>query len=928
MRFKLLDKIAPQNRILYAAEEIAIEVIKREEEFRVKTDQDLRNYTDYFIDYLAQNKSMDDILVEVLCVIREAFYRTHKMLAFRCQLIGAIVVHLGDFAEMMTGEGKTLTLVLAAYINSLYKKGVHIVTVNEYLVERDAEFAEAVLSNLGISCGYIKASMSQYEKKINYAKDITYVSNTELGFDYLRDNLVKSYEDKVQRPLFFAIIDEADSVLIDEARTPLIIAGQPNNDTSDYVRVDRFVKSLDPDDYIIDLEAHAINLSESGAVKAQKYFGADNIYDIQFSDIVHKIINALRANYIFSNGVEYIVRPNRQKNNEPEIVLVDAFTGRIMEGRSYSAGLQQAIQAKEMVEIEPENVTIATITYQSFFRLYKKLAGVSGTAATEAEEILNFYNMVVVQIPTNKPMIRYDYPDYIFDTKKIKWKYVVAEIKKRHKTGQPILVGTSSVEDSEVLHLLLSRLGIRHTVLNAKNHAIEADIIKNAGQKGAITIATNMAGRGTDIKLGEGVRELGGLFVIGTERSESRRVDNQLRGRSGRQGDPGESRFFISLQDSLFKRFAIDFQEKADNKISEDVIDTKFFSKLLNMTQAKIEGLNYDIRKSIIDFDYVLSSQRELFYKQRDIILQSENLLPILSRMGIYVVDQIISNNLDEVNTDIVNLEKVIEEFNREIYYSSYLNINEFANSSVNVVKPLLITKFSEYITNLANEMILPIFNSKVKETILSKMDERWSWFLEKVAKTREGVNLRAYEQKSPLNIFVSDVDMYFKSMISQIAYLTIIDVAKPEIPTNNSLTNEALNEFIIQKVQNSEIQNNIDQNLDKLENNIESNLVEETNIIPEQLLVRNDLTSNEFNAIEAVESTVMNESESLFVNNEQNNSELIDDNNDAWILGNENIWKQYIFDDQSKKFIERLSKADLGKFTSWNDKFIDIKLK
>lgn len=785
MRYKILDKILPQNRILYSAEKVADEVLSLEKEYSQYSLEELKNQTNKYIEFLANGGIIDEVLHILFAIIRETIFKITGLKAYKCQIIGAVIVHYGDFSEMMTGEGKTLTLVLAAFVNALYKKGVHIVTVNEYLVERDATFANDILRHLGLTCGYVVASMDEHQKRINYNYDITYVSNSELGFDYLRDNMVKNIEDKVQRGLFFAIVDEADSILIDEARTPLIIAGQPNEDVTNYIRVDKFIKTLNEEDYIIDLESHVASLSEFGVEKAQKEFKIENIYDVEFSDLIHKITNSLRANFIMNNGVEYIVR-NNPNTHQPEIALIDAFTGRILEGRTYNAGLHQAIQAKEMVSIDPENITVATITYQSLFRLYKKLSGVSGTAYTESEELLNIYNMVVVPVPTNKPIIRIDQPDYIFETKKIKWKYVVAEIKKRHKTGQPILIGTASVEDSEILHLLLTRIGIKHTVLNAKNHAQEAEIIKNAGQIGNITIATYMAGRGTDIKLGEGVRELGGLYVIGTERNESRRIDNQLRGRSGRQGDPGESRFFISLQDNLFKRFAGDRFNKANDKISEDVIDTRFFSRLLDNTQKRIEGLNYDSRKSLIDYDYVLSSQRELFYKQRDNVLIIKNLKHIILRMYIYIINSIIKNNLDEINKDIVNIINLVDEFNNNIFFETFLTVSDIKEIKVSYLFKYLYIKCEEFLNKREEEITEPFFNDLARKVILNSMDQEWAKHLEKVFKTRESVNLRAYEQRSPLNIYVNDVDIFFKELIYNVAFQSIVGINKKEINNND----------------------------------------------------------------------------------------------------------------------------------------------
>lgn len=788
MRFNFLDKVTPANRILDRASKIADKVLAKEEEYKLLSFADLRAKTASFVSQLANGEvTLDDILVDALATIREAFTQVYGMRAYKVQIIGAIIVYFGDFAEMMTGEGKTLTLVLASYVGSLVKKGVHIVSVNEYLVQRDAEFSNGVLSKLGLTVGYIKAAMNAEEKRANYNCDVTYCSNSELGFDYLRDNMVKKYEDKVQRGLHFAIVDEADSILIDEARTPLIISGSPNSDTTDYIQVDRFVKTLNPNDYLIDNESNSITLSDEGAMKAEKYFNVENIYDLEFSDKVHKISNALRANYLFSNGNEYIVK--KDSKGKDVIALVDHFTGRIMEGRSYSAGLQQAIQAKEMVEIEPENLTVATITYQSLFRQYVRLSGVSGTAFTESEELLNIYNMVVVRIPTNKPVIRIDQPDYVFSDKKTKWKYVIAEVIKRHKTGQPILIGTAAVEDSEILHLLLMRIGIPHQVLNAKNHAQEAEIIKHAGEVNQVTIATYMAGRGTDIKLGPGVVELGGLYVIGTERNESRRVDNQLRGRAGRQGDPGESRFFISLQDTLFKRFATDKFQKANDKMTDEFIDLKFFSRLLDNTQKKVEGLNYDTRKNLIDYDHVLSSQRELIYKQRDKILLSKNLLPLLKKMSTYVITEILNRNRDEINRDTINVANVVEEFNSTVFHEELLNFDELQYLKINALSEKIQTYLNDWLDKQANEISLEHFNVFIRNVLISNIDEAWTQHLDAITKLREGVNLRAYEQKSPLNIYVEDADKLFNELKRKIAIRSIKAIAMFGSTTNTNNT-------------------------------------------------------------------------------------------------------------------------------------------
>ena len=776
MRFNFAEKINPSYRILKKAESIADYVLTREEEFKKYSIEELKQKTQEFIEGLSQNKySLDSILVDALCVIREAFYKTYNMLAYKVQLIGAIVVYFGDFAEMMTGEGKTLTLVLASYVAALSKKGVHIVSVNEYLVERDAQFSAGVLNQLGLTVGYIKAAMNANEKRTNYNCDVTYCSNSELGFDYLRDNMVMNYEDKVQRDLHFAIVDEADSILIDEARTPLIISGQPASDVMDYINVDTFVKTLTPSDYIIDHESYSITLNDLGAEKAEKFFNTDNIYDLENSDIVHKILNALKANYIFSNGKEYIVRANSK--GEEEIVLVDQFTGRIMEGRSYSAGLQQALQAKEYLSIQPENLTVATITYQSLFRLYANLSGVSGTAATESEELLNIYNMVVVRIPTNKPIQRIDQSDYIFGDKKTKWKFIVAEIIKRHKKGQPILIGTAAVEESEILHLLLDRVSIPHQLLNAKNHAQEAEIIKHAGEKGQVTIATYMAGRGTDIKIDDEVRKLGGLYVIGTERNESRRVDNQLRGRAGRQGDPGESRFFISLQDSLFKRFAGDKYEKASEKMEDSYMDLKFFSSLLNNTQKRVEALNFDTRKNLIEYDSVLSSQRELIYKQRDKVLLSNDLSGLIKKMSITLIRSIMDNHRNEINTDLFNLNELVKAINEFLFDEPLLTVEEIKNLDEQGILKVISNLLNDFIDKKIGELTIDLFNSFAKRVLLVNIDQAWTKHLESINKIRESVNLRAYEQKSPLNIYIDEVDKMFEDLKEMVAIKSVNEV-------------------------------------------------------------------------------------------------------------------------------------------------------
>lgn len=776
-------QISPSVRVLDRASEIADLVLQKETKYSKKSNKELKNLSYRIMDEIANGIPLDNFLVDGLAICREVIYRVHKLKAYRVQIIGAIVAHFGDFAEMKTGEGKTLTLLLVSYVNALAKKGVHIVTVNEYLVKRDMEFSSTALNSLGVTVGYITSDMKPTQKREMYACDITYISNSELGFDYLRDNMVHDASDKMQRGLNFAIVDEADSILVDEARTPLIIAGNPEEGEYLYKEVDIFVKSLEPNDYVIDLESHAINLNDNGITKAEAFFRIDNLYDIENSSIVHKMMNALRANYIMEIGKEYIVRYNAEKRYN-EIALVDSFTGRIMEGRMYSAGLHQAIQSKENAHIDPENITLATITYQSFFRLYKKLAGMSGTAITEKQEFLDIYNMVVVEIPTNKKLIREDQPDFVFGTKQLKWKYVVADIKRRHDLGQPILVGTVSVEDSELLHRLLEHLKIPHNVLNAKNNSIEAQIIQSAGTKGAVTIATNMAGRGTDIKLGPGVIELGGLFVLGTERNESRRIDNQLRGRSGRQGDIGESRFFISLQDSLFKRFASDRFEKAQFKMGEEVIDLKFFSRLLDKTQRRVENMNYDIRKNLIDYDYVLSEQRELMYKQRNSVLFDKNLLHIVRKMIPRVVDVLILINRNEQNVDMVHVENLLKDIEKKLSIKLDLDVNKLNQLHNSQIFRVLCAEINRILTAKFNEGDKDQNNKMWCSIIINCMDTNWTKFLDRIQKLRDGVSLRSYEQRSPLNIYVEDSDRLFYNITINIAEEVIKNIIEFDTQT------------------------------------------------------------------------------------------------------------------------------------------------
>ena len=624
---KMLD---PSVKVLKRADKLADEVIALEPHMQQLTDEQLQNKTLEFKERIEKGETLDDLLVEAFAVVREASTRVLGMKPYKVQIIGGIALHGGNIAEMRTGEGKTLTSTMPAYLNALEGKGVHIITVNEYLASRDAREMGELYRWLGLTVGLNLAGMPSEEKKKQYACDITYSTNNELGFDYLRDHMVLYAKQMVQRKLNYAIVDEVDSILIDEARTPLIISGGQKRTANLYAHADRFVKTLkDEEDYNIDIKTKNIQLNEGGIEKAERAFRIDNLYDIKHAVLLHHINNALKANYIMARDVDYVIQ-------DDEVVIVDQFTGRLMKGRAYSEGLHQAIQAKEGVSIKQETSTLATITFQNLFRLYNKLSGMTGTAKTEEEEFRNIYNMMVVEIPTNRPIARIDAPDLVYKDMNAKFNAVVNEVIECHKKGQPVLLGTVAVETSEYISQLLKRKGIPHNVLNAKNHEREAEIIMDAGNKGAVTIATNMAGRGTDIKLTDEVKALGGLAVIGTERHESRRIDNQLRGRSGRQGDPGYTRFYLSFQDELMRRFGSDRMHVMVDKLGMDEnepIESKMVTKAVESAQKRVEGNNYDMRKNLLEYDDVIRRQREVIYGQRQDILETEDLTDIIFGM-------------------------------------------------------------------------------------------------------------------------------------------------------------------------------------------------------------------------------------------------------------------------------------------------------
>lgn len=651
-----------RKKELNKLEKMADKVLALEPGISKLSDDELKNKTVEFRGRLENGETTEDILYEAFAVAREAAYRVINEKPYKVQIMGSLAMNLGDIAEMKTGEGKTLTATMAVYLNALEGKGVHVITVNEYLAGRDAAWMGEIYRFLGLTVGVNKRELSPREKREAYNCDITYTTNSELGFDYLRDNMVTDVKDRVMRGLHMAIIDEVDSVLIDESRTPLIISGGKKQTANLYIGADRFVKTLTaPEyetdkhthektlvsgDYDIDEKTRQVMLSEEGVKKAEKFFNIDNLYDIEHTQLVHHINQALRANYIMMKGVEYVV------NDEQEIVIVDQFTGRMMPGRAYSDGLHQAIEAKEGVPIKEETSTLATITYQNFFRLYEKLAGMTGTAKTEEEEFLSTYNMKVIVIPTNKPVVRDDMPDEIYARKEDKYRALVNRVKELHEKGQPVLVGTIAVETSELISKMLKKEKIPHEVLNAKNHAREAEIVAKAGQVGSVTIATNMAGRGTDIKLSPASRELGGLAVLGSERHESRRIDNQLRGRSGRQGDPGFSKFYVSLEDSLMVRFGGDKLQGLFDKMGDEQIESKTVTKSITMAQKRVEGFNFDSRKQLLDYDDVLRRQREIIYAQRNKILESESVHDMVKVIFEKVIDQTLQANLSDSKKD------------------------------------------------------------------------------------------------------------------------------------------------------------------------------------------------------------------------------------------------------------------------------------
>lgn len=750
-----------EARLLKKYEAKAQEVDALKDKMAALNDGELQDKTVEFRARLKKGETLDDLLPEAFAVIREAAKRVIGEFPYMVQIIGSIVMHNGDIAEMKTGEGKTLTSIMCTYLNALSGEGVHVVTVNEYLASRDARWMGQIFEFLGLSVGVNARELTPDQKRAAYACDITYTTNAELGFDYLRDNMVTRVQDRVLRGLHFAMVDEVDSILVDESRTPLIISGGKRQTANLYKQADIFAKALGPDDYTIDAQSKAIQLTDSGVDRAEKMFSIKNLYDIQHTQLVHHIQQALKANYIMGKDVEYVVQDN-------EIVIVDQFTGRIMKGRAYSDGLHQAIEAKEGVTIKEETSTLATITYQNFFRLYDKLAGMTGTAKTEEEEFLDTYNMRVISIPTNRPVQRIDYPDAIFANQKLKFNALVKEVIACHEKGQPVLVGTISVEVSEQLSEMLREIGIKHEVLNAKNHAREAEIIALAGRKGAVTIATNMAGRGTDIKINDEVRALGGLAVLGSERHESRRIDNQLRGRSGRQGDPGYSRFYVSLRDELMVRFGGEKLEGLFDKLGDEQIESPMVTKAITSAQKRVEGQNFDIRKSLLEYDDVLRQQREIMYEQRNYVLENEDVHAIVRDMFDRVITATIRNNADPKH-DKVNGEEAVKGLDVLGCPEGLISASELDGKSIDEAATLAADKAWK----VYNDKIEPVMEGYLpfeKNIVLKTMDRNWIDHIDTMDKLRNGIHLRSYAQTQPLQAYVEEGYAMFEEMMEQIA--------------------------------------------------------------------------------------------------------------------------------------------------------------
>jgi len=753
-----------------------------EPQMTVLSDEQLKHKTVEFRERLEKGETLDDLLPEAFAVVREASKRTLGKRHYDVQLVGGMVLHEGKIPEMRTGEGKTLVGTLAVYLNALKGEGVHVVTVNDYLAQRDSEEMGQIYHFLGLTVGVNLHDLSPEEKREAYGCDITYGTNNEYGFDYLRDNMVLYKEQMVQRPLYYAVIDEVDSILVDEARTPLIISGQAAKSTDMYYAADRFVSRLkEEEDYTIDIKVRSVALTEPGVAKAERAFGVDNLFDHQNVQLNHHIQQALKARAIMKLDVDYVV-------NEDEIVIVDEFTGRLMTGRRYSDGLHQAIEAKEGLQVQNESMTLATITFQNYFRMYKKLAGMTGTAKTEEEEVKKIYGLDVIVVPTNRPMIRKDMPDTVYKSIKGKFNAVVEEIVQRHKTGQPVLVGTVSIESSEVLSQLLKRKGVPHKVLNAKYHAEEAEIISDAGQPGAVTIATNMAGRGTDIKLGDGVPETGGLHIIGTERHESRRIDNQLRGRSGRQGDKGSSQFYLSLEDELMRRFGAERIMAVMNKMGmeeDQPIESPLVTRAIESAQKRVEGNNFDVRKVVLQYDDVMNQQRNIIYKQRREVLESENIREIVEGMIHNTIDRVVKAHCTNEIPEEWDLDAVAEFMNNNLLAEDVLNKDllwgKEVDEMVEYIEGLVKQRYDEREEAIGEENMREF----EKVVVLRAVDSKWMDHIDAMDQLRQGIHLRAYGGTDPLREYQFEGFEMFGEMVENIQEEVAMYIMKAHVQSN-----------------------------------------------------------------------------------------------------------------------------------------------
>ena len=760
---------------------LADQIVALDEEYSKLTDKELQAKTEEFKKRLADGETLDDILVEAFATAREAAFRVIGEKHYYVQILGGLAIHYGNIAEMKTGEGKTLTSVLPAYLNALSGEGVHIITVNEYLAGRDAEWMGGIHRFLGLTVGVNRRDMNSKEKQEAYACDILYSTNNEIGFDYLRDNMVVRKEERVQRKLCFAIIDEVDSVLIDEARTPLIISGGEMKSANLYIDADRFAKGLKENkDYIYDEKTKNVNLTEAGSDKAEKTFHIDNLYDVDNASLLHYLNQALRANYSMKKDVDYVVQ-------EGEVIIVDQFTGRLMKGRAYSEGLHQAIEAKEGVNINQETKTLATITFQNLFRMYKKLSGMTGTAKTEEEEFRNIYNMYVIEIPTNKEIARIDAPDMVYASKEAKYKAIIQFVKEKYELGQPVLIGTIAIETSELISSLLKQAKIPHEVLNAKNHAREAEIIANIGQQKSVTIATNMAGRGTDIKLSDEIRKLGGLCVVGTERHESRRIDNQLRGRAGRQGDPGYTQFFVSMKDDLMVRFGSDrIGVMMDNMgLGDQAIQSKTFTSSIGTAQKRIEGNNFDIRKNLLQYDDVMNNQREIIYEKRNKILDSDSIHEmVLTTFRQHIADLVNSHLAPEGRLIDTDYQEILEATNNNLLAKD-IELSDIDNKQpedvIDTIAKLVIAEYEEKLKDIPAEVTAEF----EKVITLQVLDNYWMEHINTMSHLREGIHLRGYAQENPLRAYTMEGFDLFDAMLQRIDKDVSILLLKAEVRHN-----------------------------------------------------------------------------------------------------------------------------------------------